>query len=77
MTITMEPTTKVVTLDGVPARIWEGTSDNGATVHVFVTRVAVPTELNSPEQVQAFADALLEQRPPSLLVEEWPLRLIL
>lgn len=45
MKITIQPTDKLVTLvDGdneMPARLWEGTTENGIPVHCWVTRVSV------------------------------------
>jgi len=41
MKITIESTEKLVTLNGVPARVWQGQTESGIPVHCFVTRVAV------------------------------------
>jgi hypothetical protein len=41
MTVTLTSTTKVVKLNGVPARIWEGYTESGIKIHAFITRVAV------------------------------------
>ena len=41
MKITIENTDKIVTLNGVPARIWEGETDSGIRVHCFIPRIAV------------------------------------
>ena len=42
MKITIESTTKIVELDGIPARIWEGQTDNGIPVIAFIPRIATP-----------------------------------
>jgi hypothetical protein len=73
MKITIENTTKIVELNGVPARIWEGHTDTGIPVHCFVTRIGVSREAN----VDAFEIELKEQRAPSAAVESYPLRLVL
>ncbi len=74
MKITLESTTKVVTLNGVPARLWEGTTASGIPIHAFITRVAVDRELDTSE----FERELLEQRTPSPELERViPLRMIL
>ena len=41
MKITIESTDKIVYLNGIPARIWEGETASGICVHCFITRIAV------------------------------------
>ena len=69
----MEPTTKFVHLNGVPARIWEGETENGIKVHAFITRIAV-REGDDASELEA---ALKEQRKPSPEVEAIPFRMVL
>lgn len=76
MRITIENTSKVVHLDNVPARIWEGTTDSGIPVICYITRIAV-LNTESPEAHEQFRRELSEQRPPSPEVEAIPRRLIL
>ena len=73
MRITIESTTKVVTLNGVPARIWEGRTESGVPVHAYVTRIAV----ERTEDTAEFERDLQEHRAPSPEVEAIPLRLLL
>ena len=73
MKITVESTSKIVELNGVPARIWEGKTESGIPVHCYVTRIAVAKDKDSFE----FARDLQEHRPPSAEVEAIPLRMIL
>ena len=74
--LTMSPTSKVVMVNGVPARIWEGRTSGGVEVHAFVTRVCVSEKY--PAEVHArFRKALQETKKPSADVEGYPLRLIL
>ena len=74
MKITIESTSKVVELNGVPARIWEGRTASGIPVHCFVTRIAV----HKSEDASQFEAELKEQRPPSAEVDAaYPLRLVL
>lgn len=76
MKITVESTTKVVTLNGVPARIWEGTTESGHRVHCFVTRIACDVD-NAAARAEFDAE-LQECRVPSADVERaYPLRMIL
>lgn len=60
MQIAIESTDKVVTLDGVPARVWEGATASGIPVVCFITRVAVP----EGQPTEQFEKELQEHRPP-------------
>jgi hypothetical protein len=71
--VTLQNTTKVVTVDGVPARIWEGTTDSGIQVIAFVTRVAVAMDADATE----FERELLACESPSIEAAAIPTRLIL
>lgn len=73
MTITVEPTTKIVHVNGLPARIWEGVTDQGTPCHLYVTLVAVAEGLNPV----AFEHELESRRAPSPEVEALPSRLVL
>ncbi len=76
MKLSIEPTSKIVTLNGVPARIWEGRADDGTPVHVFVARVGVPAD-EPAEVLERFEQALEVVRPPSAEVKAYPARLVL
>jgi hypothetical protein len=71
--ITLESTTKIVYLNGVPARIWEGRTDGGVPLHAYVTRVAVDPKHDCAE----FHHDLREHRAPSVEVAALPIRLVL
>ena len=74
MTIHITSTTKIVHLNGVPARIWEGMTESGIRVHCFVTRIAVGKD----ENVEQFEAELSKQRIPSPEVASaYPDRMIL
>ncbi|HWR36396.1 MAG TPA: hypothetical protein VN622_11055 [Clostridia bacterium] len=73
MKITIESTSKIVELNGVPMRIWEGETSDGIKVHCYVTRIAVRHE---DDQTQ-FQQELREHRAPSAEVEAIPLRMVL
>lgn len=73
MKLTIESTSKVVELNGVPARIWEGVSEGGVKVICFVTRIAV----DRADDTRQFEAELAEQRPPSSDAAIFPTRLIL
>jgi len=77
MKITIENTTKIVDLNGVPARIWEGTTESGIPVHCFITRIAVPKDADE-STLACFARELEEQRAPSAMIDaSYPARLVL
>jgi len=76
MRVRLESTTKVVEVDGVPARVWEGETDSGIPVAALITRIAV--EEGQPQgQFQA---ELAECRAPTVAgpaAEAWPMRMLL
>ncbi len=76
MRITIESTTKIVHVNGVPARIWEGLTDGNIPVHCFVTRVAVPQGLDH-SQYADFERDLQEHTPPSPAIQAIDLRMVL
>ncbi len=81
MKLTLESTTKVVKLETphgavVQARVWEGTTDTGIPVHVFITRIAPTIPIDDPRQAE-FQKELVDQKPPSAAVDVYPLRMIL
>ena len=72
MKATLESTSKLVTVDGVPARVWEGRTERGQRIAAFITRVT-PVDGDPAE----FERDLLEVSPPSAELEAFPARLIL
>ncbi|MFA4971816.1 MAG: hypothetical protein WC683_04335 [bacterium] len=73
MKATLESTSKIVHLNGVPARIWEGETESGIPIHCYITRVAVAEGADSTQ----FQLELDQVRSPSPEVAAIPLRLIL
>jgi len=73
MTVTLTSTSKVVKLNGVPARIWEGYTQSGIKIHCFITRVAV----NKDEDTEQFELELQQCSAPSNDVQGYPMSLIL
>lgn len=75
MKITIENTDKIVDLNGVPARIWEGETESGVPVTCFVTRIIPRTH---DEAVNAqFAAELREEKTPSIYAQGIPLRMFI
>ena len=72
MKLTIENTDKIITLDGVPARIWKGWTDSGIPVLCYVTRIAVAIE----EDSRVFETELQGHHPPSADVRSIPLKMI-
>jgi hypothetical protein len=73
MTITIESTTKLVTLNGVECRVWEGQTERGVAIHAFIPRISVNDGLDTAQ----FEIELQEQRKPSIDVARLPGRMIL
>lgn len=73
MEILLHQTTKIVELNGVPARIWEGHTAGGIAVHAYITRIAVA---NTDDQ-REFEAELETTAPPSVDVAAIPLRLLI
>ncbi len=73
MKLTIEQTSKIVELNGVPARIWEGHTESGIPVHCYITLVAVRDELDRSQ----FEKELRWQKAPSAEMGAIPLRMIL
>lgn len=74
MKITIESTERVVEVNGVPARVWEGVSEGGVEVFCLVTRIAVKKDADCSQ----FDHELAEQRAPSIDgVRSFPLRMVL
>lgn len=71
MKMTIESTDKIVEVNGVPARIWQGTSERGITVIAYITSIAAAGDADLAELE---AD-LQEHAPPTALdVYAWPTR---
>lgn len=77
MRVTLESTTKIVEIvingQAVPARVWQGQTENGIACHAYITRIAVDPALDASE----FEKDLREHRRPSPAIAAIPLRLVL
>lgn len=74
--MTITSTTKITQLNGVPARVWEGESERGTPVIVFVTRIAVAKDAGADAHAE-FERELQEHGAPTPEVESWPIRMVL
>lgn len=70
MKLTLEPTNEIATVDGSPARVWIGMTDDGTPVKAFIRAVQPQTH---DEAALAVFDrelqALPEPRPGALTVD--------
>lgn len=75
MKVTAQSTDRIVTLNGVQARIWEATTERGVPCLMAVTRIAV----NNADDSSQFEQELQEQHAPAGLraIEAFPLSMIL
>lgn len=74
MKITIESTEKIVTINGVPARVWQGETAGGIPVSCAITRVAV----RNGHPTEQFEKELQEYVPPNRdSIEAFDLRLVL
>ncbi|MGH9249011.1 MAG: hypothetical protein ACRD0W_05785 [Acidimicrobiales bacterium] len=74
MRLTLESTTKLIEINGVPARVWEGATESGIAVFAFVTRVAVHEDADR-SQFEAELEAHRPPRNPD--IDAIPNRLVL
>jgi hypothetical protein len=72
MKISIQSTSSIITLNGVPARVWEGQTEGGIEITCFITRVAVKNELDSSE-----LDRELKAQAQPVASQSWPLSMIL
>lgn len=74
MQIQLESTDKIVEVNGVPARVWEGHTDTGIPVHALITRIGVDKDADLTQ----FEAELQECRAPSAAVDEfYPAKVVL
>jgi len=74
MKVTINSTSKIVHLNGLPARVWEGETESGIKVHCYVTRIAIDVDETRTEE---FETEFRECRVPSVEVNEIPLNLLI
>lgn len=80
MKITIENTSKIVSLSGNPARVWQGETESGIPVQAFIIRIA-PEIPNTDPDIDAktieFELDLQRQAEPRPTVQAIPLRMII
>jgi hypothetical protein len=73
MKLTIENTPRIVEVNGVPARVWEGETESGIKVQCLITRVAV----HKSQDCSQFESELQETLPPRSEENAFPLRMVL
>lgn len=74
MKLIIQNTSKIVELNGIPCRIWEGMTESGIVVHAYIPRVAIDKhELRAHE----FEKELKEVCSPTPEIASIPLKLII
>jgi len=73
MQISLQNTSKIVHINDVPARVWEGETESGIKVHAFITRIMV----NKDDDAAEFEKELEETKAPTPETMAIPLRMIL
>jgi hypothetical protein len=73
MKVILESTDKIVHLNGVPARVWQGRTDDGVECHAFITRIAVDKDAD----VTQFERELQSHEPPRPELTVYPMRVVL
>ncbi len=73
MKVTLESTTRIVNVNGIDCRVWEGETASGIYVQALIPRIAAFKEGDLSE----FERELQEQKPPSAAAEAFPLRMII
>lgn len=61
MKMTLCSTSRIIDVNGIQTRLWEGTTEKGIPVHCLVVRIAANTDANQEE----FKNDLQECKPPS------------
>lgn len=74
MKVQLRSTEKVITFNGLPARIWEGITESGIKCHAYITRIAIDKD---EPRADEFSKELQEHEPPSTEIQAIPLRMII
>lgn len=72
MKVTLHNTSKVITVNGQAARIWEGHTEKGVPCFAYVVFIATPIGVDQSE----FERDLTECKAPSADVADFPSRMV-
>lgn len=74
MKVTLESTSRIVEINGVKVRVWEGHTENGVACHALIATVACHKDADASE----FQKSLLEMKAPSAEgIKCFPLRMFI
>ena len=73
MKATIESTEQLISIDGVPARVWTGTTERGIRIQLAITRIAVDRDADTSQLERE----LTEVHAPTPRLPAFPLRMIL
>lgn len=73
MKVTLEPTSLMVTVNGVPCRVWQGQTESGLQIHAHIALVGTDERAEAPE----LEAALQQVATPRAELAGYPLRLVL
>jgi hypothetical protein len=59
MQLTIKPTDRLVVVDDAPCRIWQGTTDRGTPVHVYIRAFAVAVLDCKEDELAEFKELML------------------
>lgn len=72
MKITIESTSRIVTVNGIECRVWQGESERGVRVQVVISRIAA----DGGQDCSQFDQELREHAAPTG-VQAFPLRMLI
>jgi hypothetical protein len=72
MKATVENTSRIITVNGIPARLWKGVTESGVEFEMLVVRVAVSKDADTAQ-----FEAELRSMAPPLEESAYPNRMIL
>ncbi|TXH51299.1 MAG: hypothetical protein E6Q97_18570 [Desulfurellales bacterium] len=76
MKVSLESTNRMIEINGVPARVWEGTTESGCRVFAAIAQVAHHKD-DDPKAFE-FERDLTPHKPASpRAIECWPLRMVI
>ncbi|MCR4332216.1 MAG: hypothetical protein NUV34_05860 [Sulfuricaulis sp.] len=74
MEVMLRSTDRIVKVNDVPARVWEGETESGIPVICLITRVAVP---EGQDQTQFKIELKEHVAPSAQAVQAFPLRFVI
>jgi hypothetical protein len=73
MKMTIESTSRMVRVNGIECRVWEGVTERGASVQALIPRVAA----HAHQDLSEFEAELQEHKPPAAAVQAFPANMVL